>query len=176
MSFKSYSLDSVNLTDIKFDCGVNGLNKALFEEALSYHQRKYITTTLIKDGGKVIAYFSLMNDKVDLQEVQTISGNARRRMMPQYIRRELDYVIPAVKLVWLAVDKEYQHKGLATQILDDIKYQLINSISATAFIILDAPKERVDFYLKAENGFDYVKKDDEYEETRLLYFDLQKVK
>ncbi len=69
MSLERCFLDEISLDEIEFDCGVPELNTALLEQALSYHTRKYITTTLVKDGDKVIAFFSLMNIQIDLQEV-----------------------------------------------------------------------------------------------------------
>jgi len=80
---------------------------------------------------------------------------------------------PAVKVGRLAVNSQYQRKGIGSELMDYIKgYFLDNNKTGCRFITVDAVNNprTVNFYLR--NGFDFLTSKDEGEDNRLMFFDL----
>ncbi len=56
-----------------FDCGDPDLNEFLLEDALPHQNDLLAVTYLIKHGETVIAYFSVLNDRIAVEQFPTKS-------------------------------------------------------------------------------------------------------
>lgn len=81
---------------------------------------------------------------------------------------------PAVKIGRLAISQDYERNRIGRKILTMIKYLFsTNNRTGCRFITVDAYRAALSFNEK--NGFDYLTEKDSNEDTRLMYFDLQKM-
>lgn len=80
---------------------------------------------------------------------------------------------PAVKIGRWAVSEEYANKGSGKAIILFIKYLFTHGHrTGYHFITVDAYRNALDFYEKV--GFNYITIKDENDETRLMYYDLNR--
>ena len=93
-----------------FECEDSDLNDFLFEDALNYHLQLMGVTYLIIDKSKdhIVAYYTLINDKITRDENERSIWNRLSRTLPNSKRRKH---YPAVKIGRLAVDKNYSKYG-----------------------------------------------------------------
>jgi len=166
--------------DIKpFNCGVLDLNEFLFQDAKTYLKYLYSTTFLFENQNKTVAYYSLLND------VLTINSQCDKEFDCELskIIADKDYAFllemkgislyPAVKIGRLAVDKNFQHYGFGTEILNLIIISfLTNNKTGCQFITVDAlnNKETIKFY--ENNGFSFVTLNDYNKQSRQMYKNL----
>lgn len=162
---------SENIQLKPFDCGDNDLNNFLIEDALYYKQRLLSVTYLMVSDSDIVAYFSVSNDKISIPESDKATWRKIKKRFPHAKHRN-DY--PAVKIGRLAVNKKYQYLHLGSDILWFIKKMFVtDNRTGCSFITVDALRRALPFYLK--NGFEYLRKEDESEEsdeTVLLFYDL----
>ena len=168
------TLDEIS-TKEPFDCGDTDLNGFFIEDAINY-QRQMIAKTyvLVEDSGKVIAYFSLLNDKISHT---TIDKNLWRKVKGKFPHDKHMGSYPAVKIGRLAVSLEYRGQQLGTGLISAVKQILVNdkSVSACRFLTVDAYKEALPFYEK--NGFKFlVNNIEDCEFTVPMYYDLMQLK
>lgn len=91
-----------------FDCGKPALTGWLLRHARQAQGSGSARTFVVCDENRVVGYFSLTVGQIDTLEV------------PERIRRGMgQYPIPLVILARLAVDLNYQGKGLGTSLLQD---------------------------------------------------------
>lgn len=163
-----------------FDCRVDLLNDFLLEEDdkipnARHHALELLAETyLFEDDAakKTVAYFSLLNDKVDRDLSDRTVWNRLSREIPNAKRRRS---YPAVKIGRLAVSKDYEGQSFGRISLNYIKQTLLeNRISGCRFLTVDALKEAVGFYQK--NGFQILATPETSDETVLMFFDLKKLK
>lgn len=154
-----------------FNCSDSDLNDFFYQDAKNYNREKLAVTYIFESEDKTIAYFSLLNDKVDLDDAPKNERNRFNRSVPN-AKRYSSY--PSVKVGRLAVSSEFSGKGLGSQILDFIK-GLFSKDNKTGcrYITIDAYIDAIIFYEK--NGFKFLTNDDVNENTRLMYFDLMAV-
>jgi predicted GNAT family N-acyltransferase len=160
-----------NIPPDNFDCGDADLNAFLMEDALP-HQNDLLTVTyLAKHEGSVIAYFSVLNDKVAVEQFASKSQFRKlQKLLPHRKRGYKSY--PAVKLGRLAINKAFSQMGLGSQLLHYIKVMFISgNKTGCRFITADAYKHAVEFY--AKNGFVPLSDKPEDSLTELMYFDLK---
>jgi GNAT superfamily N-acetyltransferase len=159
-----------------FDCGDAFLNDFLQEDAKSNMAELLSVTYLVKDGDRIAAFLSLLNDKLtcDLADPQARSEwNKLTRKVPYKKRRKS---FPAVKLGRLAVHTTHRRKRLGSEILDYLKRWFIDgNKTGCRFITVDAynKPEIIRFYEK--NGFRFLTPADKSEESRLMYYDLKPI-
>lgn len=150
------------------------LNNFLTEDAKNYSRDLMAVTYLFVDKQKqqIMAYFSLLNDKVAYDPREKSLWNRINRLIPNNKRRR-NY--PSAKIGRLAVSQNYAHMGLGSQIIDYIKYFMVtNPKLGCRFLTVDAYAKVVDFYRK--NEFDFFTLTDTFDSTRLMYFDLKPFK
>lgn len=71
------------------------------------------------------------------------------------------------------MSEEFVHNGVGSQILDFVKALFTtNNRTGCRFITVDAYRAALHFY--EQNGFKYLTDDDQFEDTRLMYYDLKK--
>ena len=162
-----------------FDCRVGHLNDFLLEEDANipnarHHARELLAETYVFEddaAGKTVAYFSLLNDKVERDLSNRTVWNRLSREIPNAKRRQS---YPAVKIGRLAVSKDYEGQSFGRISLNYIKQTLLeNRVSGCRFVTVDALKEAVGFYQK--NGFQILTTPEESDETVLMFFDLKKM-
>lgn len=91
-----------------FDCGKPALTDWLLRHARQAQGSGSARTFVLCDGEQVAGYFSLTVGQIDTLEV------------PERVRRGMgQYPIPLVILARLAVDRDYQGRGLAISLLQD---------------------------------------------------------
>jgi len=163
-----------------FDCRVELLNDFLMEEDANIPNAKHHALELLAEtyvfeddaAGKTVAYFSLLNDKVERDLSNRTVWNRLSREIPNAKRRKS---YPAVKIGRLAVSKNYEGQSFGRISLNYIKQTLLeNRVSGCRFVTVDALKEAVGFYQK--NGFQILATPEESDETVLMFYDLMKMK
>jgi GNAT superfamily N-acetyltransferase len=129
-------------------------------------------TYIIEDTEKeqTIAYFSLLNDKIDRNITDNSVWNKLSREIPNIKRRKSQ---PAVKIGRLAVSSAYQGQGWGSQIISFIKQWFTeNNKTGCRYITVDALANKVGFYEKY--GFKILVTPQDNDETVLIYYDLKK--
>ncbi|MEO6723186.1 MAG: GNAT family N-acetyltransferase [Ferruginibacter sp.] len=176
MDFSGFSLVIINqYTIIKpFDCGDDDLNDFLFSKSVNYSNQLLATSYLLETDVETVAFFSIFNDKVKVEEKFFASKNAFKRFISnivKYGKRHLNH-FPAIKIGRLAVTKSYQKAGIGSTILDFVTNLALeqNKSCACKLISVDAYAQSLKFYIK--RGFIFFDPSDEGEETRQMYFDL----
>jgi predicted GNAT family N-acyltransferase len=157
-----------------FDCGDEDLNEFLQEKANDYQTELLATTFVFEDEIKTVAYYSIFNDSLRIEDIAFQSKNAvknfLRRLFPHPKRHLKHY--PAIKIGRLAISNQIQKTGLGRKIIDTIINYAIqqNEKCACKFILIDAYKEALGFYEKM--NFEYFSENDMNEETRQMYMDI----
>lgn len=148
------------------------LNEFLFEKAKPYQDELLAITHIIEDKDKTIAFFSIFNDSLKVEEIDFASKNRFKKFISNLVshpKRHLES-FPALKIGRLAVCKE--EKGYGRTIIEwVINYAInCNENSACKFITVDAYAESLGFYEKM--NFLYISDNDINEDTRQMYLDL----
>ena len=152
-----------------FDCGDDDLNAFLVEDAKGAIEKRVAKTLIIEDEGKIVAYCSLLNDRISRQDVTNSNWKKIRERFPSS-KQFRSY--PCVKIGRLAVSKDYHGQHLGRQLINTIR-TLLNendSYSAFRFLTVDAYISAVGFY--ESMGFVKLTRKEEDEHTRLMYFDM----
>lgn len=172
MNFDNFIFHQVEPdTDIKpFDCGDADLNGFLFDDAKKYLEAMLAVTYILEDKSaeKTVAYYCLLNDKIELDPDEKSKWNKINRKIPNSKRY---HAYPAVKIGRLGVSLEYAHQHIGQMVIMQIKmiFSRMN-LSGCRFLTVDAYANAVPFYEKC--GFNFLSDKDESEETRAMYFDL----
>lgn len=162
---------------LPFDCGDADLNGFLLENnkevpnARHHNNELLAVTYLIEDSDKkqTIAYFSLLNDKIERNITDESIWNKLSRSIPNIKRRKSQ---PAVKIGRLAVSIIYQGEGWGKQIIQFLKqWFTTNNKTGCRYITVDALASKVDFYKKY--GFKNLVNPSMNDETVLMYYDLK---
>lgn len=159
---------------LPFECTDSDLNDFLQEDAKNYLKELMAVTYLLIDtkAGQIVAYFSLLNDKVAYDADNKSIWNRLSRKIHNSKRRK---TYPSVKIGRLAVSKHYEGQDIGSEILNFIKlFFTASNKTGCRFITLDAYAKSVGFYQK--NGFDFFTEKDKEEKTRLMFFDLKPFK
>ncbi|HJJ38983.1 MAG TPA: GNAT family N-acetyltransferase [Methanocorpusculum sp.] len=154
---------SINLTS--FTCTEPELNDFLKTDALNDHENLYSITRIICYDKTIIGFFTLIADNIS---VKTIPENE----YSDYHYNKL----PAVKIARLAVDKNYEHKGIGTLIITEI-LSVVNLISDNVgcrIITVDAKENALGFYRKFTFREVISKKNQEYIPMYLDFLNLKK--
>ncbi|MDX2190522.1 MAG: GNAT family N-acetyltransferase [Bacteroidota bacterium] len=152
-----------------FDCDDTDLNDFLKNDAIQYQQQLLAVTYLLESQNETIAFFSVFNDKISIEDVDTKSKwKSILRLTPHQKRLKS---FPAMKIGRLAVNKDYKNRNYGTSIIDYVKELFItNNRTGCKFITVDAYRKSLVFYEK--NGFKYLTNTDSESDTRLMYYDL----
>lgn len=162
----------------EFDCSDDDLNDFIKNDAKPYQSQLLAVTYLLIQGGELLAFFCVSNDKISVEEFTGSLGNSKNQWVKKFSKkvphpkRHLKS-FPAVKIGRLAVSKKNQKSGIGKMILDYISYMFItNNRTGCRYIVVDAYAKSIGYYQK--NGFDFLTTDDVEagKHTRLMYFDL----
>lgn len=177
IDYEQLRVRKLSLTEqvTSFDCGDEDLNSFILEEAPLYRKALLAVTYVVEDGesGKVLAYFSLANDKVSLSDFESKTEfNRFRKHRFANEKRLRSY--PAGKLCRLAVDNTAKKLHIGSDLIRFVKrYFVTDNKTGCRFLTVDAYADAIPFYLK--NGFIPLNDDDAGQATRLLFFDLSDI-
>ena len=138
-----------------FDCGNSDLNGFLLETSTkepnaTLSEKELLAATYIVEDNKthdILAYFSLLHDKIDRHFADKAIWNKLSREIPNAKRRSS---YPALKIGKLAVNRIVKAHGLGTQILNFIEWLSLQERRAGCrFITVDALCEAEAFYQKS---------------------------
>lgn len=166
-------IELINENDIKpFDCGDADLNGFLSEDALAFHNKHIGKTFLLTDKENIVAYFSLLNDKITKIEASNSAWKKVKKLFP-HNKHFSSY--PAIKIGRLAVSLQYRDAGIGSKLMSYIKKILIkeNNLSDFRFLTVDAYLSAVPFYEK--NDFKFLDAEDKNKHTRLMFFDMNEL-
>lgn len=152
-----------------FDCGDSDLNEFLFKDSLLYLQQCLAVTYVIENEVDTIAYFSVQNDRISIEDFANKSQFKKARKNVPHSKSFHSY--PAVKIGRLAVNQKYAGRGIGIGILDYLKIMFVtNNRTGCRFMLVDAYTSKIDFYEKAK--FHLLKPKDPEAKTQLMYCDL----
>ena len=153
-----------------FCCGDADLDDFIVNEAPFYRDALLAVSYVMEEDGQPIAYFSLANDRVSIQDFDTNTDFNRFRRH-RFVNEKRIKSYPAVKVGRFAVSESARGSGIGSMLLDFIKaYFLIDNKTGCRFITVDAYRSAIPFYEK--NGFLPLQEEDDGSPTRLLFFDL----
>ena len=155
-----------------FKCADGDLNDFLTDEAKDYEKELLAKTYLVvnEENGDLIAYFSLLNDTVRLEDTEKSMANRINRKIPNSKRRRH---YPALKIGRLAVDTRYAGMGFGELILRTIRTMFRHgNRTGCRFLTVDALASATGFY-EAKGNFRFFTDKDKDDDTRLMYFDLK---
>lgn len=158
----------------RFDCGDEDLNSFLLTKSIFYLKELLATTYLLENAEETIAFFSIFNDSIRIEESEFASKNALRRLLSEIVSHPKRHLrnFPAIKIGRLGVSKNIQKSGLGRSILSYILDLAItqNKSCACKFIVVDAYEQSLGFYEKL--NFSYYTEKDKGEDTRQMFLDL----
>lgn len=154
----------------EFTSGDEDLDNFLLNDAKTALEDLSAVTYIFESNNEIIAYCSLLNDKISKQDV---SNGIWKKIKKKFQATYSSY--PAVKIGRLAVNKSVQGSGFGTKLLDFLTFFFIEkNKTGCRFITVDAYDQSLHFYEKY--GFIYFSNDDKGKDTRQMYFDLLSVK
>ncbi len=157
----------------EFDCGNQDLNEFLMVDSKDYQDKLLSVTYILESGSEIVGYFSVLNDKISIQESDKSTWRKIKTVF-KHSKHRSDY--PAVKVGKLAINIKYQGLDLGSNILDMIKLMFLdNNRTGCAFITVDALREVLPFYLKNNFKMMMRRQIDSDCETLQLYYSLNKL-
>lgn len=163
-----------NHTIKPFDCEDTDLNEFLFEKAMLYKKEFLATTFILENEEHTIAYYSIFNDSLKVEEESFASKSAFKRFLKELVTHPKRHLksFPALKIGRLGIDKNYKGKGLGKLIVNNIINDTLelNEKQACKLITVDAYNQSLIFYERL--NFEYLTESDKDEETRQMYLDL----
>lgn len=155
---------------LPFKCSDSDLDEFLLNDSKNYLRQLLSVTYLIEYEGVTIAFFSVLNDKISIQDFESNRKFKRifQDLMPAG-KRYKSY--PAVKIGRFAVHAAYQNQRFGSTLLDYIKgLFIVNNKTGCQYITVDAYSQSLKFY--ENNGFEYFSDIDKGKDTRQMYFSL----
>ena len=168
-----------------FKCASDNLNDFLKEDALSQQKSKLNITKLVMCDDTIVAYVSLLTDTIPLKDIR--DEDVKQDIKDQLSITSRKRNMPAIKIGRFAVDEKYSGKGLGSEILMSILFNIKDIAENNVglrFVTVEGYAKAYNFYTK--NNFVNLKKDDNKikekldiiiernpEETFYLYLDLR---
>ena len=136
---------------------------------------KYLryTTTILEYGDKIVAYYSLANDllKIDDKEDFEAEIESHSNLGSDYTDTFYNQLMyPAAKIGRLAIDKRFQRQGIGTLLINALVQSFVKkNKTGCQFITIDAlnKAEVLEFYRK--NGFIELTINDVQKDSRQMY-------
>lgn len=159
-----------------FDCGNADLNDFLLNDSKIYLKHLRYTTTLLETDTRIIAYYSLANDLLNVREREDFAqemDNSKNKIDCDFWERFLNQkMYPAAKIGRLAVDKYFQDQGIGTLLIKSLVQSFIKkNKTGCQFITVDAISDNsqrtIKFY--ESNGFKMLTASDYNRPSRQMY-------
>ena len=172
-----YEIRKLGLNDCvdQFDCGDEDLNDFIINDAPLYRKTLLAMTYVLehKDTNRVVAYFSVANDRISIKDFPTNTDFNRFRKH-KFVNEKRLKSYPSIKLCRLGIDKSIQGQQIGTFLIDFVSTLFVtDNKSGCRFLTVDAYAHAIPFYLK--NDFTFLSSEDENQRTRLMYFDLNDI-
>ncbi len=118
-----------------FDCTVEFLNDFLFQQAVEDHSKAVSRTYFLILNDKIIAFYTIAIDNVEIDVVNN---------------KAIEYRLPVLKVIALAVDKKVQNMRIGSMIIKQIYKKVMNLHKEVAItgVYLIAYRSAVNFYRK----------------------------
>jgi len=159
-----------------FDCDDEDLNEFFRKDAVPHKKEllaEIYSLRLIEATGESafdpVAFVTFHNDAIQL------SHKERERLLPPSKARYRS--LPAVKIGRLGVEKEYQRNNIGTNLLNMVKRLFVTqNRTGCRFLTVDAYNDPrvINFYER--NDFRFLHEKDKNKDTRIMYFDLNRLK
>ncbi len=159
----------------EFNCGDDDLNEFIINDAPLYRKTLLSITYILvnKHNNKVIAFFSVANDRISIQDFPSDTDFNRFRKH-KFVNDKRLKSYPAIKICRLGIDKSVQGHQIGTFLIDFIATLFVtDNKSGCRFMTVDAYSQAIPFYIK--NDFAFLSTEDEGQSTRLMYFDLNDI-
>ena len=155
-----------------FDCGDEDLNDFLLNSSKQYLEQLLAVTYIFEDDKNSLAFYSLLNDRISIDQVEDKSvWNRFRKKLPN-AKRTSSY--PAMKIGRFGINCEHQKLGIGSDLINFLKSWFItNNRTGCRYLTVDAYIQSLAFYEKC--GFNYLTEKDKKQDTRLMYFDLMPI-
>ena len=109
----------------EFDCDSDDLNNFLKNDALTQQKNKLNLTKLILcDDDAIVGYVSLLSDTIPLKDIR--DEDTKQEIKDQLSITSRKRKLPAIKIGRFAIDKKYSGKGLGSEILMSILFNIKN--------------------------------------------------
>ena len=184
---ENYRFETLNgehdLSDFK--CESDDLTDFLKDDALTQQKNKLSLTKLVMCDDTVVGYVSLLTDTILLKDIR--DADTKHDIKNQLNITSKKRKLPAIKIGRLALDEKYAHKGLGSEILMSILFNVKNIAENNVglrFVTVEGYAGAYNFYTR--NNFINLKKDDDKikekldiiiekdpEKTFYLYLDLR---
>lgn len=184
---ENYRFETLNgkhdLSDFK--CESDDLTDFLKDDALTQQKSKLSLTKLVMCDDTVVGYVSLLTDTILLKDIR--DADTKHDIKDQLNIASKKRKLPAIKIGRLALDEKYAHKGLGSEILMSILFNVKNIAENNVglrFVTVEGYAGAYKFYTR--NNFINLKKDDDKikekldiiiekdpEKTFYLYLDLR---
>lgn len=140
------------------------LNQFLKRKAQKHSRELISKTYIVLDEDALVGYFSLLADHLQATEI----------IRSQFGKGKLYSNYPAVKIGRLAVNERMAGKGYGSIVMDAIKHEFgINEQKlGIRYISTDAKNVPLTINFYQKHGFQFLTKEDAYDDTRMMYFDL----
>lgn len=118
-----YEIRKLGLDDnvVQFDCGDGDLNDFIINDAPMYRKTLLAITYILvnKITEKVVAYFSVANDRISIKDFPTNTDFNRFRKH-KFVNEKRLKSYPAIKICRLGIDKSIQGQQIGTFLVDFI--------------------------------------------------------
>jgi len=132
----------------RFSCGHPSLDAFLnTSEVEEYEQENLGRTSLVFYNGELVAYYTISSDGLRLEYI------AAKKVAGSHVKRGKEVVetIPSLKIGRLAVQSEWQNKGIGRLLIRRIAAIALSGDSAVRLLIVNAKSGSIQFY--RECGF-----------------------
>jgi len=182
LDITDFNFSPLNQTDnlSSFECGLQDISDFLKDDARFYQEEALANTYIFWDtDGTVAAFFSISNDCLSKASGDFFTNNVWNRF-----HRDIDLPnakrikqYPAVLVGRLGVQEKYHGTGIAYQLMDFIKgYAVEDCKPACRLMLLDAVNQPKQITYYERNDFTFLFKEDISQPTRLMYFDLDRLR
>lgn len=133
-----------------FDCNDEDLNDFILNEANLYRNALLSVTYVVenKETHKIIAFFSLSNDKISISDFEN-KNEFNRFRKHRFVNEKRLRSYPAIKIGRLAISKDSQNQSIGTYLLEFIEdYFIVDNKSGCRFVTVDAYVDAIPFYIK----------------------------
>ncbi len=169
----------------EFNCASDDLTDFLKNDALTQQKNKLNLTKVVMCDDAIVGYVSLLTDTILLKDIrdEEIKMEIKNQLSISSKKRKL----PAIKIGRLAVDEKYSGKGLGSEILMSILFnvqKMAENNVGLRFVTVEGYARAYNFYVN--HNFNNLKKDDNKikkeldiiiernpEQTFYLYLDLR---
>lgn len=143
-----------------FVCDDQKLKKFLLEDSINYSRELLATTYVFEDNNQTVAYFSIFNDNLRVEDMSFASKGAFKRFLASLVshpKRHLEY-FPAMKVGRLAVATNLRGQRIGEEIIRIIIGLAIkqNDVCACKVITVDAYANQRSLNFYTRMGFEFL--------------------